>query len=115
MRAAYWPCAPRYYTKNVMREIARIRAEAGLTQGQLAEMCGVSQATMSRVEAGRDNPSLELLKTIAAALKVHPAALLSVSENESRFMQALMSLRPDQFQAIQVLVESMASPKPPQG
>jgi DNA-binding XRE family transcriptional regulator len=43
------------------------REEAGLTQAQLAQLAGVTQATISRIERG-DNISFEKLSKIAHAM-----------------------------------------------
>ena len=47
--------------KELGRELARLRARAGVTQAQLAERLGVSQAVVSRTESGeRRLPSADL-------------------------------------------------------
>lgn len=48
--------------------IARFRAEAGLTQEQLASACGVVRQTIIALEQGRYNPSLQLAHDITKAL-----------------------------------------------
>jgi len=50
--------------------IREIRKARGLTQEQLAEMIDVEQKHVSRIESGKNYPSIELLKKMAAALKV---------------------------------------------
>ena len=49
-------------------QIARLRIRRGLTQAQLAEMVGVQEATIARLEGGSRIPSLSLLRRIAEAL-----------------------------------------------
>lgn len=49
-------------------QITRLRIRHGLTQAQLAEMVGVQEATIARLESGRRITSLSLLRRIAAAL-----------------------------------------------
>ncbi|MBO4678532.1 MAG: helix-turn-helix transcriptional regulator, partial [Lachnospiraceae bacterium] len=44
------------------------RTKAGLTQTQLSEKSGISQADISRLEKGTRNPSLALLKRLAEAM-----------------------------------------------
>ncbi len=44
------------------------RAESNLTQKQLAQRSGVSQANISKIETGNYRPSLSTLKRIADAL-----------------------------------------------
>ena len=50
-------------------DIKRIRKKYGLTQVQLAEMLGVTQPRISRLEK-QDTITLELLEKIAKALNV---------------------------------------------
>lgn len=54
----------RKYGMNIMRK----RMEAGITQVQLADICGVSAPYMSMLEHGVKCPSLALAECIAAAL-----------------------------------------------
>ena len=53
---------------NIMRAMMEARIEAGMTQMELSERSGISQADISRLENGTRNPSLELLKRLAAAM-----------------------------------------------
>jgi putative transcriptional regulator len=48
--------------KNRIREL---RAEAGLSQGQLAEAMGVSRQTINAIETERYTPSLPLAISLA--------------------------------------------------
>lgn len=48
--------------------IAKRRKELHLSQEQLAEKADISQTHISKIELGKDNPSLDLLERIAAAL-----------------------------------------------
>ncbi|MDD2337377.1 MAG: helix-turn-helix transcriptional regulator [Geobacteraceae bacterium] len=50
--------------------IREIRKARGLTQEQLAEMIDVEQKHVSRIESGKNYPSIDLLEKMAAALKV---------------------------------------------
>lgn len=52
----------------VMRAIMDARIETGLTQQQLSELTGISQADISRIECGTANPSLKTLQRLATAL-----------------------------------------------
>jgi transcriptional regulator with XRE-family HTH domain len=53
-----------------------IRELQGLTQAQLSELCGISQTTISGLETGRVNLGVERAKTLANALRCHPAVLV---------------------------------------
>lgn len=52
--------------KNKKMKIARI--EKDLSQEQLADLIGVSRQTISMIEAGKFNPSLQLCISICKAL-----------------------------------------------
>jgi len=49
-------------------KIKEIRAEKGLSQGQLAEMVGVSRNTISSIETGQFNPTAKLALVLCIAL-----------------------------------------------
>lgn len=46
----------------------KARKEKGLTQKQLSELTGISQADISRIENGTRNPSLEMIKRLATGM-----------------------------------------------
>lgn len=50
---------------NVVREI---RLQAGLTQALLAQVSGVSVASIGRYESGRVSPTLDVLKRLASSV-----------------------------------------------
>lgn len=53
---------------DITRALLDARIRAGLTQMELAEKTGISQADISRLENGTRNPSLALLKRLAEAM-----------------------------------------------
>lgn len=53
-----------------------IREKKGMTQGALAKKVGVHLVTISRIETGARQPSMDLLHRLAKALKVKVANLL---------------------------------------
>ena len=53
---------------DITRAILDARIRAGLTQVQLSERSGISQADISRLEKGTRNPSINLLKRLAEAM-----------------------------------------------
>ena len=53
-----------------------IREWQGLTQSQLADLCGIPQSTISGIETGRINLGVERAKALAIALRCHPAVLV---------------------------------------
>jgi transcriptional regulator with XRE-family HTH domain len=59
------------------KRIKKLREARGLTQAELADKVGVTQVYISSLESGaRKNPSLELLRKLAKALKTDVAELL---------------------------------------
>jgi DNA-binding XRE family transcriptional regulator len=53
---------------QLVRELISSRIDKNLTQGQLAEMVGTKQTNISRLESGRYNPSMKMLRKIAEAM-----------------------------------------------
>lgn len=53
---------------RIGQRIAELRKEQNLTQTQLAERCGLQQAHIARIEAGRYSVGLDTLTQIADAL-----------------------------------------------
>ena len=53
---------------NITRAILDARINAGMTQTELSQKSGISQADISRLEKGTRNPSLSLLKRLAEAM-----------------------------------------------
>ena len=77
-----------------MNNIARIRKARGFRQADLAELVGVTQPHISRIEAGDEGPPLSLFRTIAEKLDVPLAALFTDARSDSE--QALI----DAFRAL---------------
>ena len=48
------------------------RERAGMTQAELAEICGVSQAYISKLESGEANPTIGKIGGIFAAMWMEP-------------------------------------------
>jgi len=57
--------------------LREFRIAKGLTQVQLAELCGMPQSTISRIESGSTTGvDFDTLDRVAAALGVHPSELI---------------------------------------
>jgi len=54
---------------NIIEALSSARIEAGFTQRQLAERCGMNQATLARIESVKVSPRLDTLVHIAYVLK----------------------------------------------
>jgi DNA-binding XRE family transcriptional regulator len=53
---------------TIGQRIQELRKEAGMTQAQLAEKCGMAQPNIARIEAGTYATSIDVLSRIAEAL-----------------------------------------------
>nr|WP_315189856.1 helix-turn-helix transcriptional regulator [uncultured Flavobacterium sp.] len=62
---------------NVGKQIQRIRESKGISQQDLAAKCNFEKSNMSRLEAGRVNPTLATLEKVAKALDVNIIELFS--------------------------------------
>ncbi len=62
--------------KQVGRNVRRYRLKKDWSQEQLAFEAGIHQTYLSGVENGARNPTITVLKKLADALGVPPAALL---------------------------------------
>ena len=63
-RRAYQALAPEF---DLARAVIEARAQAGLTQEQLARRMDTSQSVIARLESGRVRPSTQTLERLAAA------------------------------------------------
>jgi|SRR5882757_6421098 len=59
------------------RNVRRFRTERRMSMGQLARLCGVSKQTLSKIEAGTGNPTVDTVDAVATALNVSLHALLT--------------------------------------
>lgn len=63
--------------KVVGKRIQKSRKASGLSQEQLAEKVGISRVYMGYIEQGRNIPTLDLVITIAKALKIPTSELVN--------------------------------------
>lgn len=62
--------------QNIGRKIAKLRAEKGLSQEDLAGLAEINRGYISRIENGHVSFSVEVLLEIAIALDIKPSTLL---------------------------------------
>ncbi|WGD56858.1 helix-turn-helix transcriptional regulator [Bradyrhizobium sp. CB1650] len=60
------------------QRVKDLRHSRKRSQADLAEDAGIRRALVSQIERGDANPRLDTILRIASALKVEPAALLSL-------------------------------------
>ena len=59
--------------------IKEYRIQKGLKQNELADMCDLTQAYLSKIESNQKEPALSVLKSIASALQVPLPVLFFMS------------------------------------
>ncbi len=113
----YAPAAVFAYTVQPhierVKNLARIRRDRGLSQQKLADMAGVHQATISKLENGNLNPTLENIVAIADALKVEAHQLFDLPELKARVLAAIDRIPAEKLEAALVVLETMAGPMTP--
>lgn len=65
VRAEYEALEPEY---DIIQAIIDARVKQNMTQKELSERTGITQADISRIENGTRNPSLNMVKRIAKGL-----------------------------------------------
>ena len=65
--------------ETIGKSISSTRRTAGLTQAELSEKIGISEKYLSRVEVGKQIPSIVIIAKICEALCVSADSLLSLS------------------------------------
>ena len=65
IKAEYDALAPEY---DLIQAMIDARTSQNMTQKDLSDITGITQADISRIENGTRNPSLAMLKRIAAGL-----------------------------------------------
>jgi DNA-binding XRE family transcriptional regulator len=61
---------------SVGESVRILRELQELSQNQLAQLTGIPQSTLSAIEHDKTNLGVERAKTLAKALKCHPAVLV---------------------------------------
>jgi transcriptional regulator with XRE-family HTH domain len=89
------PSAPADLARVVADNLRRHRARARLSLSELAAAAGVGKSTLSQIESGRANPSMETLWSIATALGLPFGELVSPHAPELRVVPAGDGVRVD--------------------
>lgn len=64
---------------NIGATITKLRKNKGLSQKELAKMCGLSTTSMNQIEKGRFNPTHTTVKDISTALHTDAGLLYFMS------------------------------------
>jgi len=62
-------------------QFKKIRAEKGLSQPELAELAGIEQSYLSKLENGKSLPSSDVLRKLVSAFKLTVAELIAPLDN----------------------------------
>ena len=74
------------YQQEIGGVVAHLRTEKGMTQAELAELLGTSQPTVYRIENGKQNVSLGMVKKLSTALG-SPILSVNTSVSQSLFIE----------------------------
>jgi transcriptional regulator with XRE-family HTH domain len=74
--------------RAVASNVRALRVARGMSLGELATASGAGKATLSRIEAGRANPTVETLFALADALRVPFGALTAEEAPPARHVRA---------------------------
>lgn len=92
-----------------MENLRSIRKLRNLTQEQLGEISGVDQATISKLESGKSNFTMDMARKLASGLKIEPVELFSLPELQMRAIRALREITdPERQRAAVLVLETMA-------
>jgi transcriptional regulator with XRE-family HTH domain len=71
---------PNEIVKVVGANLRRLRTDQSLSLSDLSRSSGVAKATLSALESGRGNPTLETLSALAAALEIPMGDLITAAD-----------------------------------
>ncbi len=72
----------------IARAIQRERTKAGMSLSALAKQAGLAKSTLSQLEAGHGNPSVETLWAIASALGIPFSFLFETASQDTALIRA---------------------------
>ena len=107
---------------GLAENIRKVRKKRGWSQSDLGEMIGSHLTHVNRIETGKHNPSLEVLKKIASALEVSIDYLVHGTEddfqevkiedkNMAERIKLLNTLDPEDRKAVIRVIDAMLTKK----
>jgi transcriptional regulator with XRE-family HTH domain len=63
-----------------LTRLREVRESRFLTQGELADLAGISRAAINRIELGVVDPHFKTIRALATALRVEPRELIGEDE-----------------------------------
>lgn len=92
-----------------VEDVRRLRKARGLSQAELADLVGVTQGLISKIENGDGNPTLETIMRLAVALRVSPAMLFGGLPNrQQRLLDSFEALTPEMQQHAEAILDQLA-------
>lgn len=74
------------YQQEIGGVVSHLRSEKGMTQAELAQALGTSQPTIYRIESGRQNVSLDMVRKLSKALG-SPILSVNTSVSQSLYIE----------------------------
>ena len=71
----------------IAKSLVRERARTGLSLAEVARRAGIAKSTLSQLESGNGNPSLETLWSLCVALDIPFAGLLEPQVNKTQVIR----------------------------
>lgn len=87
--------------KKIGNNLKRLRLEKGLKQSELAEIVGVEDKTISRIEVGGNYPSMDLLVRLSEALGCELVDFVNFSD---KIIESINELSKEDIKAIEKFV-----------
>ena len=92
---------------NVGKRIAELRKKVGYKQNHLAELSGVSQSHLRRVELGQSRITVDHLELICDALGVSLKEFFDEGNENDEFSMAVATLSPKQKMRLLEFIKSL--------
>lgn len=88
--------------KKIGNNLKRLRLEKGLKQSELAEIVGVEDKTISRIEVGGNYPSMDLLVRLAEVLDCELVDFVNFSD---KVVESLNELSKEELKVVKKFVD----------
>lgn len=87
--------------KKIGNNLKKLRTKKGLKQSELAELVGVEDKTISRIEVGGNYPSMDLLVRLAEALNCELVDFVNFSD---KIIDSINELSKDDLKVLEKFV-----------
>jgi len=94
---------------NLGKAIKSVRRQLGITQYELAEICQISQTSLSQIETGVKRPSQRTMKKICAAFEIPESVLYILGMQDTDVPASKRDIYAMLFPSIQSLALQMVS------